>query len=167
MLRNRIVHMLAFALVMSTVSAVARAGDREFDAVVKHISREYHGKKQGGFALGLAGLAVKFAHPAGVKSIKLAVFEEISGPKESTGLASVVRDSLAPDWKPIVRVYSRNEREQTYVYVRPHGDDDVDIFVVAIDDEDATVVKARVDVNSLGDWLASSKFLDIGNDDEH
>jgi hypothetical protein len=156
---NRIAQMIVFALVMSTATAVVHAGDREFDAVVGHIKREYHGKKQGGFALGLAGFAIRFAHPAGVKSLKLAVFEQLSGTSDNAGLDAVLRDTLAEGWTPIVRVYSKKEREQTYVYLRPKGDD-IELFIVSVDGEDATVVKAKVDVDAAADWLANANILD-------
>lgn len=165
MLRTRVAQMLLFALVMSTATAVVRAGDREFDAVVDHIRREYHGKKQGGFGLALARMAVHFAHPAGVKSIKLAIFEELSGPQNDAGLGQMLRSNLSSDWKPVVRIYSKKEREQTYVFLRPSGDD-VELFVVAVDGEDATVVKAKVDPNAAADWIANGNIFDRDDHDD-
>src|SRR4051812_13798538 len=129
MARNRIVQMLVFALVMSTASAVVRAGDREFDAVVDHIKQEYHGKREGGFALGIARLAMHFAKPAGVKSFKFAIIDQLTGPADDGRLDRVLKEKLSADWHPLVRVYSRKEREQTFIYVRPSGDD-MEVFVV-------------------------------------
>lgn len=157
--RNTQIKLIALALVLAIPSAVARAGDRDFDAVVSHIKTQYHAKQQGSFGLGLARLAVKFAHPAGVKSIKLAILENLSGAMDSTGLDNLLRDKLTQDWHPIVRVYSRKTREQTYVYLRPRGDD-IELFVVNVDDEDATVIKARIDVDSIADFIANSDWFD-------
>jgi hypothetical protein len=140
------------AVIVSVASPVARAGDREFDAVVGHIKKHYHGAKQNGFPFGLARLAVKFAHPAGVKSLRIAVFEHLSGTQDNAGLDALLREQLADGWEPIVRVFSRKDREQTYVYSRPKGDD-MELFVVVVDGEDATVAKAQVDVDSLTDWI--------------
>lgn len=155
MARNRIVQMLLFALVMSAATAVVRAGDREFDAVVDHIRNEYHGKREGGFGLMIARMATHFAKPAGVKSFKFAIVDELSGPGDDGRLDRVLKDKLSPDWRPLVRVYSRKEREQTFVYARPNGDD-MEVFVVTVDDEDATIIKARLDVDAVADWVAGN-----------
>ncbi len=156
MLRNRIVQMLVFSFVMSSATAAVQAGDKEFDAVVRHIKSAYHGKQQGG--LGFAGFLVRVAHPAGVKSLRLAVFEDLSGGGGNAGLESLVRTSLVDGWTPLVRMYDRRTREQTFVYTRPHGED-TEFFVVSIDDEDATVIQAKIDPDSVAEWLASSNWL--------
>jgi hypothetical protein len=157
--RNSHIQLIALALVLTIPSAVARAGDRDFDAVVGHIKKQYHAKQQGSFGLGLARLAVKFAHPAGVKSIKLAILENLSGAVDNAGLDAVLRANLTEEWQPLVRIYSRKNREQTYVYLRPRGED-IEFFVVNVDGEDATVVKARIDPDSVADWIANSDWFD-------
>lgn len=154
---------VALALAVAVVPAVASAGDKEFDAVVRHIQTQYHAKKQGSIPF-LARMVLKVAHPAGVKSFKLTTLEQISGVDGNAGLDAVVREHLADDWRPLVRVYSRKERTQTYVYLRDRGND-VEIFVVAVDDEEATVVKAKVDVDSVAEFLAGTHWND--GDDTH
>lgn len=159
MARNPYVQLIALALVLTLPSAVAQAGDRDFDVVVNHIKQEYHATQQGSFGLGLARLAVKFAHPGGVKSIKLAIFENLSGATGNAGLDTILRENLTADWQPLVRVFKRKTREQTYVYARPRGND-MEFFVVAMDGDDATVVKAKVDMDSVAEWVASSDWFD-------
>jgi hypothetical protein len=158
MTRTSYPHLILLALLMTLPSAVARAGDRDFDAVVSHIKKEYGAKRQSSLPFGLAGFVVRLAHPAGIKSIKVAILERIAGAAGNARLDAVVRDSLSADWQPIVRVFSRKEREQTYVYLRPRGGD-MEFFVVAVDDEEATVVKAKVDLESAAEWLKSADWL--------
>ena len=154
------------AVVVSLGSSVARAGDREFDAVVGHIKTHYHGKKQHGMPFGLARIAIKFAHPAGVKSLRVEVFENLSGEQDGTGLDTLLREKLADGWEPLVRIFSRKNREQTFVYTRPKGDD-MEFFVVAVDGEEATVAKAQVDLDSLADWILGNNWFDNDSDDDH
>jgi hypothetical protein len=153
---------VALALVVAALPAVAAAGDKEFDAVVRHIQTQYHAKKQDSLPF-IARVALKFVHPAGVKSFKLTTLEQISGASGDAGLGAVVREKLSDDWHPLVRIYSRKEREQTYVYMRESGRD-VELFVVTVDDEQATVVKAKLDVDSLADFVADAHWNDHGDD---
>ena len=150
------------AVVVSVGSSVARAGDRDFDAVVGHIKSHYHGTKQHGMPFGLARIAVKFAHPAGVKSLRIEVFENLSGQQDNAGLDAFLRDHLADGWEPLVRVFSRKDREQTFVYSRPKGDD-MEFFVVVVDGDQATVAKAQVDLDSLSDWILGANWLDTAD----
>ena len=152
------------AVVMSVGSSVARAGDREFDAVVNHIKSHYHAQKQGGVPF-VARLAVKFAHPAGVKSLKVEVFENLSGQRDDAGLDAFLHDQLAGGWEPLVRIFSRKDREQTFVYTRPKGDD-MEFFVVAIEDEQATIAKAQVNIDSLSEWILGNNWFGNGDSDD-
>jgi len=150
------------AVVVSVGSSVAKAGDHEFDAVVGHIKKHYHATKQHGMPFGLARIAVKFAHPAGVKSLRIEVFENLSGEQDNAGLDAVLREQLADGWEPLVRVFSRKDREQTFVYARPKGDD-MEFFVVVVDGDQATVAKAQVDLDSLSDWILGANWLDTAD----
>lgn len=153
--RNTFLQILVLVLAATVPSAVASAGDRDFDAVVTHIKNEYGAKKHS-MPFGV-GFLVRMAHPAGVKRVKVAILDHLAGVGD-TRLDAVVRDALTPDWQPIVRVFSRKVREQTYVYLRPSGND-VEVFVVVVDDEEATVVKAMIDPESLADWLSHADWL--------
>ena len=147
-----VVRAVALALALALTATVARAGEKDFDLAVDQIKQQYHGKKLGGFGMFLARVAVKMAKPAGVKSFKFAVFEELSGVEDGQALQAALRDGLASSWRPLVRTYSRREREQTYVYVRPK-DKDFEVLVVAVDDTEATVVKARIDPVEAAKWI--------------
>ena len=141
-----------FALVLLVVlssSSVARAADKDFSLVVNHIKAHYHTKPHGGFLLGLAGLAVKMAHPDGIKSLKLAVFDEFEGPRATdASLDELLRTRLSAGWSPMVRVRSRSEGSEAYVYVRESGKD-FEVLVVAISDDGGAVVQAKVDPTAL------------------
>jgi hypothetical protein len=159
MLRTLVFRTSALALVVAMSSAAVWAGDKDFDAVVGHLKKQYAAKKTEGLPF-VAKMALKFAHPAGLKSFRVTVLEELQGALDNAGLDAVIRDNLTGDWQPIVRIYSRKERQQTYVYLRTDADD-AEFFVVAVDDEEATVVKVKLDVDKLADWVANSSWSDF------
>lgn len=143
---------LLLASVLVVPVSVARAADAEFDAVVRHIETTYHARRNDPGGMWLARLAVKFAQPKGVKGFKIAMFEDLSGPATDPKLGEIVRKSLDASWRPVVRASSRIDRDQTYVYIRPSGDD-IELLIVAVDDEEATVIKAKVSPDSIGHWI--------------
>ena len=147
---------LVFALLVP--SAVASAGDRDFDAVVKHLEHSHGAKKRGSVGLGFARLFVKIAKPAGVKSLRVAMLENLPSAVDGAALDRAIRERLDEGWSPLVRVYSRQDGEHAFVYTRAKGDDDVEFLVVAVDGQEATVVKTRVDLEHVVEWIADQDF---------
>ena len=144
--------LLLLASVLLVPVSVARAADAEFDAVVRHIETTYHARRNGPKGMWFARLAIRFVQPKGVKGLKIATFENLSGPATDPKLGELVRNSLDASWRPIVRASSRVDRDQTYVYVRSAGND-LELLIVTVDDEEATVIKAKVNPNSIGRWI--------------
>lgn len=134
--------------------ANASAKDSEFDAVVNHLKTQYGAKRKSIPFLGLANLAVKIVRPAGVKSFKLAVFEDqdFSDRNGAKLLSAVVRSALDPAWKPLVRVYSHLDGEQTYVYLREAGKN-VKLLIVNAQPREAVVVQVKVNPQTLIKWM--------------
>ena len=154
---NRFVTAISVALLLALTAPAARAGDKDFDLVAGHIKREYKAQKRESLPF-FARVAVKMARPAGVKSLKLTTFGGLSGTDGSAGLESVLREKLDSSWVPLVRVYSKREREQVYVYVRP-AKKDIEILVVAIDRDEATVLKAKLDPEAASEWIEGGGLL--------
>lgn len=133
-------------------ATVARAADPGFDDVVRHIETTFNARRSEPGGMWFARLMVRFAHPKGIKSVKLAMFEDLRGPSTDPDLARILRVSLDASWKPIVRATSRVDLDQTFVYARPAGDD-IELMIVSVDETEATVAKLTVDPASVGDWL--------------
>lgn len=146
---------LAFAL---SSPAAARADD--FDAVVKNVRAACGGKKVRIPFLGLAGFATKLVRPAGVKSFKVAVFEELTRPGGGAGLGAAIGQSLGPEWRPLVRVRAGGGAEQTHVYVREAGDD-LKLMVVTLGGGQATVIRAKVNPEALARFARDPKILGV------
>lgn len=163
--RKLITHALVALVITTTLLAAtpqtARAGDPEFDAITKHLKLVYHAKRVSIPFLGLANFFVKIVRPAGVKSFKVAIFEDLNlaAGKIDTELRVVMRNALSPEWQPLVRTRSR-DGEQTYVYVREAGKD-IKLMVVTIDRSDAVVARVKLSPKRLSEFLNNPKILGI------
>jgi hypothetical protein len=143
---------LARALILVVAVAVAapaaRAGD-DFDAVVKFLRTQYGAEKRDGLPW-IARVAIKIAKPAGVKSLKLQTLDGLSGAGGGERLDALLKSRLGADWRPLVRVYSKRDREHAFVYIRATKSD-LEVMLVALDGDEATVLKAKVDPAKLDD----------------
>lgn len=155
--RTPYVHAIVLVFALLVPSAVVHAGDRDVDAVVKHLQQNNNARKRGSVGLGMARFFVKIARPAGVKSLRIALLEDLAGSVDGVALEAAIRQQLDAEWRPFVRVYSRGAAEHAFVYTRERGDD-LEFLVVAVDGREATVVKTRVDLDHVVDWLSDQNF---------
>jgi hypothetical protein len=155
-----------FALALLVLSAAAlfcpqaSAGGGDFDAVVRDVRAACGGKKVRVPFMGLANFAARFVRPAGVKSFKLAVFEDLTMSGDVSGLGAAIARSLGPEWRPLVRVRIDRGAEQTHVYVREAGGD-LKLMVVTLDGGQATVIRARVSPEALARFARDPNILGI------
>src|SRR5918993_418470 len=143
---------------MRYATPAARADD--FDAVVKNVRAACGGKKVRIPFLGLAGFATKVVRPAGVKSFKLAVFEDLTRAGDVSGLGAAIGQSLGPGWRPLVRIRAGRGAEQTHVYVRDAGDN-LKVMIVTLDGRQATVIRAKVNPEALARFARDPKLLGV------
>ena len=151
--------LVVLSLVALLHSPALAKGD-DFDAVVRNVRAACGGKKVRIPFLGLASFASKFVRPAGVKSFKLAVFEDLSPGWDVSGLGTAIGQSLGPEWRSLVRVRSEHGAVQTHVYVREAGDD-LKLMIVTLDGEQATVIRAKVNPEALARFAREPKVLGI------
>ncbi|HEX8142022.1 MAG TPA: hypothetical protein VF553_05460 [Pyrinomonadaceae bacterium] len=142
--------------------ATARAEDREFKAITTHLKARYQAKRKRIPFLGLANFAVKLVRPAGVKSIKVELFEDVnsSGNINHAELNSVIRHALDEHWQPLVRIYSRKQGEQMFVYAREEGQD-IKLMVVSLQETEAFVARVKLSPATLARWMEKPEILGI------
>jgi hypothetical protein len=160
-LLHALVAFIFAAALLSAASQTARAEDHEFDAITQHLKLHYHAKRVHIPFLGFANFFVKIIRPAGVKSFKVAIFENLNFTSEGpdSGLSLVMRNALSADWQPLVHVRSR-DGEQVYVYARGEGKD-IKLMVVTIDHSDAVVARVKIDPQKLSEFIKNPKILGI------
>jgi hypothetical protein len=156
------IYVLLLAALLSFPITSARADDRAFKAISTHLKTRYKAKRKGIPFLGLATFAVKLVRPAGVKSIKMAIFENLddSGNINHTELHAVIRESLDQEWQPLVRVYSRKGGQQVFVYAREEGRD-IKLMVFTLGQTEAMLARVKLNPGALAKFMENPKILGI------
>jgi hypothetical protein len=134
-----------------------------FDIATKHLKDHYSAQERHIPFMGLARFSVKLIRPAGVKSIKVKVFENLHTQEGCADLAgtqlnSSLQSSLGPGWSPIIKVYSRRGVEQTFIYAKEEGKD-LKLFVVTLDNDQATVARLTLSPEGVVKFMNNPKIL--------
>lgn len=126
----------------------------DFGRIVHHIEVSYHVHRNHRFLMGCVGLVVRFWHVGGVKSLKLAIFENqhMDGAMGDMKLDEIIQRASSSGWQPVVRSYSRHSGEHDYVYAQPAGKD-LELLVVNVETDEAEVIQVKVDPKKLEQFL--------------
>ena len=140
---------IAFSLGGDTVYA-----SDDFTRIVHHIEANYHVHRNHRWAMGFAGMVVRFWHVAGVKNFKGAIFEDQHLENRATDqkLDEIVLRAGQSGWQPMVKSYSRRTGEHAFVYAKPEGHD-LKLLVVSVEPHEAAVIQVKVDPDKLNDFL--------------
>jgi hypothetical protein len=128
----------------------------DFGRIVHHIEASYHVHRNHRFAMGFAGLVVKFWHVAGVRSFKAAIFEDqhLDGTDTDTKLDEIVAHASRSGWQPMVRSFSRRTGEHTYIYAQDNGaGKDLKLLVVSVEQNEAAVIQVKLDPDKLEQFI--------------
>ncbi len=153
------------AMVIALAPVQARAGDRSFSSVVKHIQKEYNGQRQGTFGLVSFGrLLVKMIKPAGVKNFKVVLFKSadfshLNG-SEEIEFNRFVQASVSEEWRPLVQFASRKNRQWTYVYCTEEKED-VKFLVVNLQQKNAFVAQFKFSPDKLVAFMNDPKIMGV------
>ncbi|HZS08281.1 MAG TPA: hypothetical protein VFD58_25835 [Blastocatellia bacterium] len=141
---------LMLGLMLLIACNAVPAKDKGFDSIVRHIETHYRARRTRIPFLGLAGFAVKIIRPAGVKSLKLAVFEDqdFSDAVGDTKFEEVMRGALEQQWQPLVRVNSRRGGERVYIFSKANKDD-VELMIVTLEQHEAVALQVRINPDRL------------------
>ena len=164
--KKDLIALAATIIVFAFAAMPARAYDKGYDAVVRHLKTKYKAKKVNIPFMFLARAAVKMARPAGVKSFNLTIFENLSFSPATLDaeMQAAMRNSLSADWNSIIRVRSRNG-QQVYMYMREAGSD-LKIMLVTIDKENATVIRATFSPDKLAKFIDNPRIFGISLDSD-
>lgn len=148
---------LAFTFVAPNVSAK----DKEYEAIAKHLQSSYQAKKVKIPFMWLARFAVRIVKPAGVKSFSFTMFENLKFSNDTLDeeMQLAMRNSLNPEWIPLLRVRSRNG-EQVYAYMRESGKD-VKMMLVTINKDEAALIRATFNPDKLADFINNPRIFGI------
>jgi hypothetical protein len=151
----------AFLLALCVLPARLQARDRGFNAVVQAISTTYHARQSLRFVSWFAGMATKFTRPEGVKSLRMAIFEDQDFTPRDDGEAQfeqAVQSALQEDWRPIVRVHSNRDGERTLIYARESGKD-VSLFIVTREPSEAVVMQVKMNARKFSKMMDEPRHM--------
>jgi len=131
--------------------AAAQGAERGFDEIVRAISDQLHTRPMHIPFFGLVNAATFVAHPAGVKHIDLAVFENLDlGDHAAKDVAEVIRKSAGGRWKPFIQVRSR---EETVIVYMEEDRADCRLLVATVETGELTLVEVKLNPEGLQVWL--------------
>src|SRR5689334_9453331 len=104
---------LSLGFVAVSVANARTKTRKEYDAIVYHLKTQYHAKKVNLFVMWAARAIVSIAHPAGVKSFSLTVFDHLRFAPEKVDdeMQAAMRDSFGPEWSSIFHIRSRDGQQ--------------------------------------------------------
>lgn len=140
-----------------------RAQEKGFDGIVEHLEKNYGAQRTKIPLLGVANFFVKIIRPAGVKSFKLAIFEDFNrSPFASTNRFDADIQKLMPkEWKPFMRVSSRGgNREQLVMYVKPSGKD-LELMMVVLEPSEAVVMQVKLNPDAVNKFMSNPQIMGI------
>ena len=158
-MRTKAASLLAFTtlLVIGTAST-ARASD-PYGKVVSRLETKYHAKRKHIPFVGLGNFVLKFWHPAGLKSVQVALFEgeTLYGSASGDRLDAIIASAGGGEWHPIVREFSRANNQWTYVYYADAKD--LKIMVLSLAKQDSVVAQVRFNPDKLAEFIENPKLF--------
>lgn len=142
---------LRIVILVLCASTFAFARNPEFKGIVHSIEQTYGVHH---LHIPLIGVVMFFARPAGVHSLKMAIFEGFHPPTDSESLCHLIEASLGPDWHPFVRVRSKGETngETTMIYMSPTTGH-MRMLIVNIEPSEAVVLQMNLTDRVMNKWL--------------
>jgi hypothetical protein len=130
--------------------AALEGAQREFEDIVQAISDQLHARPLHIPFFGLVNFATWVAHPAGVKHLDFAVFENF---KLNDHTASDIAEAIGSSdggWRPFVR--ERGHGETVLVYMAQQQND-CKLLVAAIESGELTIVELKLNPEAIRVWL--------------
>jgi hypothetical protein len=141
---------LIVAASLMLCGAVLQGAERGFDDVVRAISDQLHARPVHIPFFGLVNFAAFVAHPAGVKHLGLAVFENLNLDDHAAGEVAKAIQRTDGGWRPFLKVHGHSET--VLIYMAPERND-CKLLLVAIESGEVTVVDLKLNPESLQVWL--------------
>jgi hypothetical protein len=143
------------ALIVATAwmlsCAIVQGAEREFNDIVRAVSDELHARPLSIPFFGLVNFATAVAHPAGVKHLDLAVFENLDlSDHAAKDVAELIRKSAGGRWKPFIQVQSRGE---TVIVYMEEDRADCRLLVTTVETGELTLVEVTLNPKGLQVWL--------------
>lgn len=136
------------------LTASVQAGDDPFKALVEQVENAWGVEREsipGGW---LAGLALHFVKPDGVKGIKFATFEDGRLPADPdwAALEDNILRTLGPGWGRLLFQQSRRGGESSLIYARPEKNE-VRMVILTLEEGEAVLLSLRLEPETFREWM--------------
>src|SRR5262245_36464739 len=134
------------------------AEDRDFNRLVKEMESRFHAKHIRVPLFGAAKPVIKVMRP-GSKSLETAIFEDQDfSAVDTKEFAELAGQALGPDWHLVVKVVSRRDGEQTFLYLRESGDH-YKLIIATLESNDAVLVEVMLGSKDLRGLIAKPEEM--------
>jgi hypothetical protein len=124
------------------------AEDRDFNRLVKEMESRFHAKRIHVPLFGVAKPVIKVMRP-GSKSLETAIFEDQDfSAVDTKEFAELAGKALGPDWHLMVRVVSRRDGEQIFLYLRECRDY-YKLITATLEPNEAVLVELKLNSKDL------------------
>lgn len=148
--------MMRSALLLLAVPALAlpammSSSNNDFDGVVSAVEHRYDLHAQRIPMMGFVSLCARVATNGGVKGMRVAEFDHVSGIADTDELARVVSASLGEAWQPFVTDRHGNSG-LSVIFVQPHGDA-MRMLIADYEHGELDVVRMELNGRQLARWM--------------
>lgn len=137
-------------LILSVILALTAlpAGASSFQSIVEKVESDLGVRKVRMPGVGLLVNSFVFVkRPGGASSLNLATFEG-----EMSRFQSAVQRAAGRQWKPMVTVRSKRDKEDVVIYV--HADNNkFELLIASSESGEATLVQLKLEGKRILDWL--------------
>jgi len=130
--------------------AVLQGAERGFDDIVHAISDQLHARPVHIPFVGLVNFAAFVAHPAGVKHLGLAVFENLDPDENAAANVAKAIQMTDGGWRPFLKVHGHSET--VLIYMAPERND-CKLLLAAVENGEVTVLELKLNPEELQVWL--------------
>ncbi|HEY3444650.1 MAG TPA: hypothetical protein VGK29_28120 [Paludibaculum sp.] len=137
-------------LILSLVLVLAAlpAGAASFQSIVERVESDLGVRKVRMPGVGMLVNSFVFVkRPGGASSLNLATFEG-----EMTRFQAAVQRAAGREWKPMVNVHSRRDKEDVVIYVHAVNDK-FELLIASSEAGEATLVQLKLEGKKILDWL--------------
>jgi hypothetical protein len=130
---------------------VSAAGHHDFDTVVSAVEHRYDAHAERVPMMGFVSLCARVVTAGGVKGMKIAEFDHLTGVADADDLDKLVGDSLGGEWQRFVSQRERNG-ELNLIYVQPDGHA-MRMLIADYAHGELDVVRVEVNADRLKHWI--------------
>jgi hypothetical protein len=128
------------------------AADRDFDALVAAVAHRYDVHATPIPMMSVVSLCTRFATHGGVKDLRVVEFDDFRAALNVSELASLVRDSLGPEWQPFIDEQDKQAGSQSIIFVRQKGVA-LRMMIADYDHHELDVVSMELSGDALAKWM--------------